>query len=181
MEFIQNNITGVVSLLTLLSNIVFVVTMLAFFGHKPFQSWARDFINKNVLNLLLGISLSAVLGSLAYSNILNFPPCDLCWIQRIFIFPQPILLIMARWKSDINMVLYLFPLSIIGGVVALYQSLAGWGIGSSLLDCTAQGGACSKLYIMEYGYITIPLMSLSIFVYMITISIIYFKSRKNVG
>jgi disulfide bond formation protein DsbB len=177
MEFIQTHINSIVTTSTLISNIVFVFLLIIIFFDKNFRLKVFSFVNKNILDILLIISLSAVIGSLAYSSILNFPPCELCWVQRIFIFPQPILLLMAKWKKNIDIVTYLLPLSIFGSIAALYQSMANFGIGSSLLECTTIGGACSKLYVLEYGYITIPFMSFSIFVYMIVVSLIYRKSQ----
>ncbi len=179
MDF-RSAITLIVSTLTLISNIVYVLVLVLIFAHKEFRNWLFAFVNKYIIELLFLLSSIATLGSLTYSNIVGFPPCELCWIQRIFMFPQPILALVALGKRDKNLVNYLFPLSIIGGVVALYHSLANLGIGSGLLGCTAVGGECARLYVLKYGYITIPFMSLTIFVYLITLSIIYYKSRKNI-
>ena len=180
MLFIQTYITSFVTTITLISHIVFIVGLLLLIVHKNFRTWVYDFVYKQVLLLLFLTSLSAVIGSLAYSNILGFPPCELCWIQRIFMYPQVILVFMAMIKRDKNIVDYLLPLSIICALVSLYQSLTSWGYFTSLLGCTSAGGACSKVYVLEYGYITIPFMAFTVFVYLIVISIIYYKAKKEV-
>lgn len=180
MEFIKSNITFAVTTITLLSHLVFAVILFLIFMEPKFRKWVYGFVNKYVLQLLLISVLSAVIGSLTYSNIIGFAPCELCWIQRIFMYPQAILLFVAFWKKDKGIVDYLVPLSVLGGLIALYHSLTHFGLGDGVIACTSALGDCGKLYVFEYGYITIPLMSLTIFVYLLTISILYYKS-KNVG
>jgi disulfide bond formation protein DsbB len=180
MGAIQSNINLIVSTLVLVSNVAFVLFLLVFFFDKNFKSKVYAFVNKNILSLLLVFILSAVIGSLAYSEIAGFPPCELCWIQRIFMYPQAVLIVLAMWWNDKKITDYLLALSLLGGIVAVYHSLVNWGLGGGLLGCTAVGGECAKVYVLEYGYITIPFMALSTFVYLITLSLIYNKS-KNVG
>ncbi len=73
-------------------------------------------------------------------------------------------------------------MSVIGAIVALYQSAIQWGIlTTSVLGCTSVGGECAKIYVNEFGYITIPFMSFSIFVYLIVLKLVFYKSRKIHG
>ncbi len=176
---IQSNITLVVASLTLLSNIFFVVFVALLFIKKEFKDFVYSFVNRYVLSLLFFTSMSALVGSLLYSNIAGFPPCELCWIQRIFMYPQALLSFMAMIWKDKSMVVYLFPLTVLGTVVSFYHSLANWGWGGSLIECAAVGGECSKVYVLEYGYITIPFMAFTTFVYLLLISVIYYKSTNE--
>ena len=179
MQFIQTHITFVFTTLTLLSNIIFVLMLLLILAHKQFRVWVYDFVNRHVITLLFVVSLGALIGSLSYSEIVGFVPCDLCWIQRIFMYPQAILAFFALLKKDKNIVAYLLPLSILGAIVSLYHSLVHWRlISGSLLACTSSLTApCAKVYVMEYGYITIPFMAFSTFAYLITITLIYYKAK----
>jgi disulfide bond formation protein DsbB len=180
MGAIQNNINLIVTTLFLVSNICFAFFLALFFFDKKVRLFTNSFVNKNILFILFAFVISAVIGSLAYSEIAGFPPCELCWIQRIFMYPQAILVGLAMWWHDKKIVDYLLTLSILGAVVAFYHSLVHWGFGAGLLACTAGGGECAKVYVLEYGYITIPFMSFSTFVYLITLSLIYKKSE-NAG
>ena len=181
MEFIQTHITFTFTTLILLSNIVFVAIVLLLFVHKQFRDLAYAFTEKHVVSLLFAVSLVAVIGSLSYSEIIGFVPCDLCWIQRMFMYPQAILAFIGLVKKEKSIVSYLFVLSIIGGFVALYHSLIHWRlISGSFLACTSSLTApCAKVYVLEYGYITIPFMAFSMFVYLIAITLIYYKSKSN--
>ncbi|MDA1515628.1 disulfide bond formation protein B, partial [Bacillus cereus group sp. TH40LC] len=48
-----------------------------------------------MLRLCLFISLIATCGSLYFSEILGFTPCNLCWYQRIFMYPLIFLIIIS--------------------------------------------------------------------------------------
>lgn len=181
MEFIQSNINIVITTLTLISHIVFVVGLLAVLINQKFKKWVYAFVNSHINVVLLVITFGALLGSFIQSLVIGFPPCELCWTQRIMLIPQFFVLLWAVLKKKgSDMVMFLLPLSIIGAVVSLYQSFVQWGIGGSLLGCTSVGGDCAKVYVIEYSYITIPFMSFTIFVYLIAATFIYHKS-KNVG
>lgn len=175
----QSNITLAISTLILISNIVFVLGFFALVLDKKLRKFVYSLVDKNILSLIFITTLGALVGSLAYSNVVGFPPCELCWIQRIFIYPQAVLAFVAIIKKDKGIIDYLLPLSILGALVAFYHSLIHWGIGLGTLGCTSVGGECARVYVLEYHYITIPFMALSSFVYLIALSVIYYLSKKE--
>jgi hypothetical protein len=61
---------------------------------------------------------------------------------------------------------YALPLSVLALLLSLYFSYYSAG-GASILPCTAEGGACSKVYVKEFGYVTIPMMSFTISAYLL--------------
>lgn len=61
------------------------------------------------------VALVATLGSLYYSEVRLFLPCELCWYQRIFMYPQAVLLGIALWRQDFSVWPYSLALSLIGG------------------------------------------------------------------
>ena len=172
--------TFFITTLTLISNIGFVLFVVAIALDKRFRHVVYKFVDKFPLHLIFATTLSALIFSLIYSNVVNFPPCELCWIQRIMMYPQVLLSLMAIIRKDLNMVLYLLPLSILGAIVSFYHSLVQWGFGLGLLGCATVGGECAKVYVLEYGYVTIPFMAFSSFVYLLTITVIYYKSSKTI-
>ncbi len=136
-----------------------------------------QFFSKHALRIAFATALVATLGSLFYSEIAGYEPCKLCWLQRIFMYPQAIILGMALWKKDRNIVRYSIVLSAVGAVIAAYHYLLQLGIAPAL-PCAAVGSsaACSQRFVMEFGYITIPLMSLSGFL-LILVSMVAAKLR----
>jgi disulfide bond formation protein DsbB len=181
-SFIQTNASSIVGFLTLLSNIIFVVVLVVIIMHSGTRTKAYQFIHKYILELLFWGIMSAVVGSLVYSEIVGFPACDLCWYQRIMLYPQAIIVLLAMFRKDKTIIDYLVPLSVIGAIIALYQSLIQWGLTfGSVLGCTAVGSACAKVYVNEYSYITIPFMSLSVFVYIIAMKFAYYSHNKKLN
>lgn len=167
----------IISISTLISNILFILFLLLYFTNKKVKIKSILFVKKYILEIILLPIFFSVVGSLIYSEILGFKPCVLCWYQRILIYPQLILLLLAIKKNDKNIIEYLIPFSWIGFLISLYQSYSNWG-GGSILPCTASGGECSRIYVLDYGYITIPFMALSVFIYILSISYIYKKNNK---
>src|SRR5699024_12759208 len=81
-------------------------------------------LSKKGENLLLIIWVQALLatgGSLYYSEILDYPPCELCWFQRIFMYPLVIIYGTALIKKDIKIALSEVFLSEIGLCISIYH------------------------------------------------------------
>ncbi|MBX4195350.1 disulfide bond formation protein B [Candidatus Parcubacteria bacterium] len=138
------------------------------------ESWGKvivGFIHRHSLLLGLLVSLSAIVGSMFYSNILGFPPCELCWWQRVLIYPQAALFLVALRNKDRSVFNYSWVLSSLAALVSLYQIWVQSG-GVSILDCTAVGGECLKVYVNAFGYITIPVMSLTVSAYLLLLAYI---------
>lgn len=153
---------GTIAAQVLIGLIIFALLSSKFRNYiNPIFNFFKD---KAILIAFL-ISLSATLISLFYSDVLGYEPCKLCWIQRIFIYPQVIIFGLALYKKDKNVMLYGIALSIIGAVVAFYHNMIQLGF-KSPFPCSALGDAvsCTQNYVLEFGYITIPMMSFTVFV-----------------
>ncbi|TBH20654.1 disulfide bond formation protein B [Thermus thermamylovorans] len=72
--------------------------------------------------LLLGfawtVALVATLGSLYYSEVRLFLPCELCWYQRVFMYPLAVILGLALWRQDLRIWPHALALSLIGGLLS---------------------------------------------------------------
>lgn len=135
-------------------------------------------VKKNILYIAFTQALVATLGSLYFSEILHFPPCVLCWYQRICLYPLVFILGAGILRKDKGAHWYVLPLSIIGAIFALYHSLLYYHIlPNSLAPCTS-GVSCTTKFLEWFGFITIPLMSLATFVIIIFCMLIYRKVRK---
>lgn len=113
------------------------------------------------VSFLLVLASTAL--SLVYSMYFGLVPCPLCWMQRVFLYPQLVLFAVALYIKDARVYVYAITLSLVGAAVALYQhALQMFGTGS--LPCPASPGAdCAKRIIFEMGYITFPLAAFSTF------------------
>jgi disulfide bond formation protein DsbB len=79
-------------------------------------------------------------------------------------YPQSILFGMALWKNDGTVRRYAITFSVIGALISGYHYLLQRGVSSSI-SCGAVGYSvsCAQVFVMNYGYITIPLMAFTAF------------------
>lgn len=109
------------------------------------------------------IAASATLGALFFGEVMQLPPCLLCWYQRIFMFPLALLLPLGLAPYDRKIIRYALPLAVIGWGIAVFHQLlvAGW-VPKSFEPC-ARGVPCSKTVIEMFGFLTIPWLSIAAF------------------
>lgn len=128
--------------------------------------------------LALMIALSAMLGSLYFSEVLHLPPCVLCWYQRIAMYPLVAIIGVGILRNDRNYPYYVLPLSVIGSLVAFYQVLLQYGLVSEKLAPCSLGVSCAAIQIEYFGFITIPNLSLVAFL-VLTGLMLSFNRRKE--
>jgi len=140
---------------------------------------------KNGLLLMLIVALTATLGSLYFSEVSGWSPCKYCWIQRIFMYPQVVLLIIALWKRDNKVARYILALCLIGAAYAayhyyiqLYEIIASPT--NPATPCDASGESCVKTPFIQFGYITIPMMALTAFMLNIMGSVLMLRRSAEV-
>jgi len=124
------------------------------------------------------VSVVATLGSLYFSEIKGFIPCDLCWFQRIFMYPLVVILGIGTFQSDISVKKFVLPLSTVGGLISFFhyleQKVPGFG---GIKPCVS-GVPCSAEYINWFGFVTIPFLALTAFT-LITISMIFLFTKNS--
>ncbi|MFZ4453931.1 disulfide oxidoreductase [Salibacterium aidingense] len=113
------------------------------------------------------VSAAAVLGSLYFSEILGFVPCEFCWYQRILMYPLVLLLGMAAYFNDTSIVRYVLPLPVIGALVSLYHYSMQKIPGFAPIEPCSEGVPCQGMYINLLGFITIPFLALLAFLFII--------------
>ncbi len=155
-------ITSVFVWSTLFLQILLVLFVVALSVRATLNDRIVRWVGERAISVAFFLSLAGLVGSLVYSEAIGFEPCVLCWVQRLFLYPQVALLGLALWRRERHILPYIYILSLFGGAVALYHSFTQLG-GHSFTPCTSFGGACSKIFVLEFGYITIPMMSLTLF------------------
>ena len=125
------------------------------------------------------IAVAGMIGSLYFSEIRNFPPCILCWYQRIALYPLVAIIAVGIVRKDKNLPYYVLPLSIIGGAIAFYHNLLYYNIISgSIIPCTL-GISCTTKFVEYFGFVTIPLLSFSSFVAITILMLVYKNYLKS--
>jgi hypothetical protein len=130
----------------------------------------KPLIDKYALVVAFLLTLDASATTLLYSEVFGFIPCGLCWLQRVFLYPQVILLAVALYTKDKTVALYGIALSIPGVLVSLYQHYLQMG-GSEFIACPTAGTGtnCAERILFEFGFMTFPLMSAFLFLFLIAL------------
>jgi disulfide bond formation protein DsbB len=148
--------------------LLLLVGLLAFFGIRGPLGWIRRLLWGYELWAAFVVAAIATGGSLFFSQIAHFPPCELCWYQRICMYPLSILLLLMAWHGDNRAARYLFPLPIVGACVSIYHLLIENKVIKEPTQCLASApGGCAFKWINEFGYITIPTLALTGFLLLI--------------
>ena len=110
------------------------------------------------------VAAVATAGSLFFSEIAHFVPCELCWYQRICMYPLSILTLFAALLNDHRVARYLLPFPVIGAAISSYHLLVENGVVEQTQACLISApGGCATKWINEFGYMTIPTLALTAF------------------
>jgi disulfide bond formation protein DsbB len=105
------------------------------------------------------VAVVATAGSLYLSEGLGLIPCELCWVQRILMYPLVVVLGVATYERRPAVYRTVLPLSVLGtGVAAYHSSLQVATTDPS--QCTI--GSCGAVQLRVAG-LTIPNLSLLAF------------------
>ena len=133
-------------------------------------------IKKYSLHCAWAVALFAMGGSLYFSNVLGFPPCVLCWYQRILIYPLVIIIAVGIIYKDKKIYRYVLPMTIIGGLISIYHNLLYYKILPESASPCQIGVSCTTRFIEYFGFITIPFLALCTFVLITILMFVYKKS-----
>ena len=124
------------------------------------------------------IALVATVGSLFFSEVMQLPPCVLCWYQRIAMYPLVLIIGTGIILRDARVKHYALPLCLIGLAISIYHNLLYYGlIPESITPCT-EGVSCTSRQIEWLGFITIPLLALTAFVGL-AFCLLFYKSKEK--
>lgn len=131
--------------------------------------------------IILLQSLVALLGSLYFSNVLLYAPCDLCWYQRIAMYPQAFIAAAALWRKDASAYWYGLPLALVGLGVSVFHSTiyiienyTGRTVG---IQCSIDGISCTTPYLI-YG-MPVPFLSLGALVVTVIAYLLLLKESRS--
>lgn len=118
----------------------------------------------------------AMAGSLFFSEVMNLPPCVLCWYQRIAMYPIVILTAIGIIRNDRKTYISVLALALPGLAISIYHNLLYWKILPESIAPCMLGVSCTTKFFEWFGFITIPFMALVAF---IVINVLAFISLKK--
>ncbi|MGJ9459336.1 disulfide oxidoreductase [Oceanobacillus sp. CF4.6] len=140
-------------------------------------------MTKKAENLLLLIWIQAFLamaGSLFYSEVMGYIPCELCWYQRILMYPLVVIYGVAAIKKEINVALPGLILSGIGMFVSMYHYMVQKVSAFHELGGTCTGGVpCNAIYVNYFGFVTIPFLAGIAFIVIFVLHLMLLKEMRR--
>ncbi len=165
------------SVITVIADAFVLMLLIILLTPLQDRGWGKTvarFFGRRAVHYAFAVGLVSVAGSLFFSNIAGFEPCELCWIQRGLLYTLTVVLaagfILRRTERRRAIEKFMrmagLVLSGIGVPVAVYNVWLQLG-GGALIPCSATGPSCSYVYFIRFGYVTIPTMSLTAFLLII--------------
>jgi disulfide bond formation protein DsbB len=115
-------------------------------------------IGQVALPLAFLVALTCTVGSLYLSEVAKFPPCKLCWYQRIAMYPQVLILGIAALRRDVLVKWYSVPLVLIGLGISIYHYLVERFPSTVSFSCT-DDVPCSTVWVWKFHFLSIPAMA----------------------
>ena len=166
------------ALLAVITQVFVVVSLVLIVGSRFSATVARwraatvELLGPQSLALAFVVALVATLGSLYLSEGAHFPPCKLCWYQRIAMYPQAVILGVALLRRDQGIRPYAIVLSAIGACISSWHLLVERYPNLESGSCDP-ANPCSIKWVERFGYLTIPGMALSGFITIIVLLAAY--------
>jgi len=139
----------------------------------------KQFILNNGLQFAWAVAVFATGGSLYLSEVMEYAPCELCWFQRIFMYPLVFILGVASVKKDFKVYRYVLPLAMVGGCISIYHYLVQKTAFFKEHSTTCGIVPCDIDYLDWFGVITIPMLALIAFIIITVVMLLVRKASKN--
>lgn len=144
-----------------LASLVGAAAVVAVSTVPALREWLPD-VGAVALPLAFAVAVVSTAGSLYFSEVRHFIPCEFCWYQRIAMYPLTVVLGVALLRRRHDVLYTALPLAGVGAGLSIYHY--------QLQLFPEQGSSCSALvpctgkWVEEFGFVTIPLMALAGFV-----------------
>jgi disulfide bond formation protein DsbB len=137
--------------------------------------------------VLLIISGLSVAGTIVYQLVYLTPVCELCWWQRIFLYPIPLITAVALWCKSRTAEAHVTVavLAVLGLWYASYHyyyHFQKYVLGNELgLPCSYGGlmPACTDSPILIFGFATIPFLGIMVFGSILALAVILNRLLKT--
>ena len=117
---------------------------------------------RGVLALAWAAATLATVGSLYLSEGAGLAPCELCWYQRIAMYPLAVVLGVGFLRNEWGVWRHALPLSVIGLVIAGYHIALQLRPELEIKECST-AVPCTVAYFRIYGFISVPVLAVSVF------------------
>jgi disulfide bond formation protein DsbB len=155
--------------LTIVADVAVAVALVAAFAalvspraRESVVGWARAVAPQSVVFAWI-VATVTTLGSLYYSEHAGFVPCELCWYQRILMYPLVIVLGVAALRRDRAVWIAALVFVVLGAPLSLYHWLVERVPAFEESSSCSAITPCSTPWFEKLGFVTLAWMCMSAF------------------
>jgi disulfide bond formation protein DsbB len=139
---------------------------------------ARNLLGGPAIWMAWTVAAVATAGSLIYSEVIHFVPCQLCWFQRIAMYPMAVVLLVGAIRREAVVRYYALPLAVGGALTSIWHYLIQ-------VFPSLEGGSCdpvnpcSSRYVEVFGFVSIPFMAGTGFIVIAVLLAFYVRTNNE--
>ena len=146
---------------------------------KPHASSTTETTSERLRGWLLPLAwlqaLVATVGSLYFSEVMGYVPCNMGGYQRILMYPLVAVFTVSLLKRDGMAKRYGLPLAVFGLAIAIFHNLVYYNvIAEGQIGICLASVPCTTRWFEWFGFISIPQLSLIAFT-VITVSLLLMR------
>ncbi len=162
-----------------------LISLLGYMMNQQVRRKIQSISYFHIVKLIGFLTITATIAVMVYQLHYELEVCELCWWQRIFIFPIDIVVLVSLYhKTRTNHVIIAI-LALFGTFFAgyhYYYHFRGWVLGEAVsLPCSVGWllPACTDNNgILQFGFLTIPGMALILLVTVLWLSYVAHRVQK---
>jgi len=164
---------------------IFGLILLGALGMAALVHWSGTPVLRAIAETLDGGEMAALTavaglavgGSLYFSEVADFIPCELCWFQRIFMYSTLVVLVAAWIRNDRGVFWTTLVLSVVGLGFSLYHVQLELFPDQATI-CSA-GVPCTFVWFRTFGFVTLPVLAAVAFGLLAAISAIGIANERR--
>lgn len=156
--------------------LVFASLLAILVAEHPAAAPLRAWLTAHGQKAMFAVAATAMAGSLYYSEVVHFTPCEFCWFQRIAMYPLAVLLGVALAARDRFPAKYVVALAGTGFVISVYHYQLQLFPEQAQL-CTGEAVSCTVRFVEEFGFVSIPFMAGASFLTVLLLQVAEWRIR----
>jgi hypothetical protein len=155
----------------------------ALVSRRAREAWCAvaEFVGPQAMLLAWIVAIVTTLGSLYYSLHAGFIPCELCWYQRIAMYPLVVVLGVGWLRRDGKAWITALPFVVVGAPLSLYHWLVERVPSFAESSSCSVVAPCTAPYFEKLGFVTLAWMCLSSFLLIGTMLALFVTAQRTQG
>ncbi len=165
-----------ITFLALLALVALAIAVIVLPQTRRLATANDSLLSRYARELAAAIAVVATLGSLFMSEIAGFTPCLLCWVQRGFMYPLAVVLLVNRRLGVPSLSLAIW--ASVGAVVSAYHYAEEHIPALARSSFCGPEIPCSLIWFERFEFVTLPFMAFSGFVAIATLMLLEHRRAK---